>query len=65
MGKWVKMLDIVFHPTVFAIVFLACLALAIINIIYSVLPHPWGMLLFAPLVGFGFLGYLIDERRHR
>lgn len=63
MGKWSKVLDIVFHPAVFAAVFLACFALAIINICYSVLPHPWGMMLFIPLVAFGFLGYLVEERQ--
>jgi len=63
MGKWAKVLDIVVHPAVFAVLFLACLVLAVINIFYSILPHPVGMLLFVPLVAFGFLGYLIDEHR--
>ena len=63
MSKGSKVLDIVFHPAVFAVVFLACLVLAIINVVYSVLPHPWGMLFFIPLVVFGLLGFLIDEWR--
>ncbi|MCL2691343.1 MAG: hypothetical protein FWE56_03690 [Candidatus Bathyarchaeota archaeon] len=65
MSKGSKVLDIVFHPAVFAVAFLACLALAIINLLYSVLPHPWGMLLLIPLVAFGFLGYLVDEWRYK
>jgi hypothetical protein len=65
MSKGSKVLDIVFHPAVFAVVFLVCLALAILNVIYIVLPHPWGMLLFIPLAVFGFLGYLVEEWRYK
>jgi hypothetical protein len=65
MSKWLKVLDVVFHHAVFAVVFLTCLALAIINVVYNVLPHPWGMLLFIPLVVFGFLGYLVEEWRYK
>jgi hypothetical protein len=65
MSKKSKVLDLVFHHAVFAVVFLACLVLAIINVAYSVLPHPWNMLFFIPLVVFGFLGYLVEEWRYK
>ena len=64
MGIWSKVLDVVFHPAVFAVAFLACAVLAVINIFYSVLPYPWGMVFFIPLVIFGFLGHLVEERRY-
>jgi hypothetical protein len=56
-----KAVDVIFSPVVFVVVFLSCFAFAVINMLYNVLPYPWGMVLFPPLILFGLIGYFIDE----
>jgi hypothetical protein len=63
MIKRSTMLDIVFHRAIFAAVLLLYLVILIVDYIIDIIPTPWGMYLFIPVVIFGLIGYLIDETR--
>ncbi|MDR1993057.1 MAG: hypothetical protein LBQ98_06120 [Nitrososphaerota archaeon] len=62
MHKRSKIIDVVFSPLVFGVVFLLCALFAVVNLFYPVVPYPWGMVVFPVLVFFGLIGYFIDER---
>jgi len=62
-SKQSVILDIVFHRVIFAIVFLLYIAVVIVDYIVDIMPTPWGMYLFVPVVIFGLIGYLVDEAR--
>jgi hypothetical protein len=61
LSKRLAVLGIIFHRAVFAATFLLYILLIIIDYVVDIIPTPWGMYLFIPVIIFGLIGYLIDE----